>query len=130
MLEQFEIAKQAWMQVRAYPLRSTLTSLGIMISITGLIIIVAVMQGLDAGVNRVLSKLGSDHIMIGANISRSSHGAIKSIRQEDKRAIEQHVKDIGLVVATSRLPGTEVRFANRKASLNLLAAAGYHPQLY
>lgn len=130
MFEQFEIAKQAWIQVRIYPLRSTLTSLGIMIAIAGLILIVAVMQGLDAGVNRVLSKLGSDHIMIGRTISKSSHGVVKPISFEDKRAIEQQVKNIGMVVATSRLPSAEIRFENRAASVNLLAASEYHPKLY
>lgn len=122
-----EILKQALQQIRAYALRSALTGLGIVIAVTGLVAIAAVMQGLDKGVNRVLSQLGSDLVTVDRNYLRNNP---KSLSKKEWQELQTQVQGIGTVVASSRVPGYEVYYGDKKFKLNIIAASESHPRLY
>lgn len=127
MLAFIEILSQALQQVRAYALRSALTGLGIVIAVTGLVTIAAVMQGLDKGVNRVLSQLGSDLVTVDRNYLRNDP---KSLGKKEWQNLESQVQGIGTVVASSRVSVNEINYGGKKFKLNILAVSEFHPRLY
>lgn len=127
MLAFTDIFKQALLQIRAYALRSMLSSLGVVISVAGLITISAVMQGLDKGVNRVLSQLGSDLVTVDRNYLKNNP---KNLSKKEWQSLETGVQGIGTVVASSRISGYEIYQGEKKLKVNILAVSELHPRLY
>jgi putative ABC transport system permease protein len=127
----FDIVLQAWKQLRAYALRSALTAVGIVIAVTGVITITGVMQGLNAGVNRELSKLGSDNIMITPNYNKMGSGQkYTALGRREWDALRHHVKGVSLVVASSAIHHGKVRYRDRQETLKVMAVSDQLPRLY
>lgn len=127
-----DIVRQAWAQIRAYALRSTLTALGIVIAVTGVIAIACVMQALESGVNRELSKLGAANVMVGTNWKKLMSGKpVSSMSRRDWAALRSHVPGISAVVATARVDAAgKVRYGQNGLALSVLAASDQLPSLY
>ncbi len=126
-----QIVLQAWGQIRAYPLRSALTALGIVIAVTGVITITAVMLGLQAGVNSELSKLGSDNVMIGPNFNKVMTGSgISALGRREWDGLRSHVSGIGTLVATQNVSAGKVSYRDQSVALKVVAASAQLPALY
>ena len=127
----FDIVLQAWRQLRAYALRSALTAVGIVIAVAGVITITGVMQGLNAGVNRELSKLGSENIMVTPNYNKIGSGQkYLDLGRREWDALRSHVKGVSMVVASSAIHQGKVRFRDRKEALKVMAVSYQLPHLY
>lgn len=128
-----EICIQAWGQVRAYLMRSLLTSLGVIISVTGVIAISGTMQGLEIAVNTQLKGLGSDIIMVQAAYSENALG------RREWNALSSQVKGIKNLVATQQIvsrfsmsddDNLAVRFGDRRQTVTVASATAMLPTLY
>lgn len=124
-----DLFSQAIAQIRAYALRSALTSLGIVIAVTGLVTIAAVVQGLDKGVNRVLSQLGSDLILINGNYMKD-RDALRPMTKKEWQKLSEQLSGISVVVATSRVELPEIVYQGKRVEVEVLAASYFHPHLY
>lgn len=132
LISVWDMFLQAWTQIRAHLGRSLLTALGIIISITGVVAIAGVMQGLEVMVNRQLKSLGSELVMIQAGGS----GAKLGRREWD--VLSSQVRGIQSLVAsqqiTSRhnISGDEIalRFGKLRKNVDVAAASTLLPQLY
>ncbi|MBC3808640.1 ABC transporter permease [Undibacterium seohonense] len=125
----FDLFQQAMTQIRVYALRSALTALGIVIAVTGLVTIAAVVQGLDKGVNQVLSQLGSDLVLIDGNYMKDRVLQRPMSKQEWQKLSAQLV-NVSPVVATSKLDVSDLAYRGKKSEVTVLAASYFHPQLY
>ena len=124
-----DLLGQAMAQIRAYALRSTLTALGIVIAVTGLVTIAAVVQGLDKGVNRILSQLGSDLVLINGNYMKD-RDALRPMTKTEWQKLSEQLTHISMVVATSRVEVPEIVYQGKKVEVDVLAASHFHPHLY
>jgi len=125
----FELFQQAMMQIRAYALRSALTALGIVIAVTGLVTIAAVVQGLDRGVNRVLSQLGSDLVLINGNYMKD-RDMLRPMSKQEWHKLSAQLANVSPVVASTRLDVSEVTYLGKKSAVEALAVSDFHPYLY
>lgn len=126
-----EIVLQACKQLRAYALRSALTAVGIVIAVTGVITITGVMQGLNAGVNRELSKLGSENVMVTPNYSKMGSGQKHAnLGRREWDALRRHVGGVRMVVASSPIHYGKVRYRDRNETLKVMAVSDQLPALY
>lgn len=70
LLAVFEGSMAAFHAIRAHAMRSTLTTLGIIIGVAAVIAVVAIMQGLSHSITKQLDDLGSDVVTITAHTNR------------------------------------------------------------
>ncbi len=104
------------------PLRSFLTLLGISISVTAVILVVSVIQGLDLYVASTVSELGSDSLAVSRFGIMKNHSEWlkaarrnKPLRNDDAEAIRRKahlIKRVGI----SRDHGAMVRFRSERIS--------------
>ena len=66
----YEGGMAAWHAIRAHAMRSTLTTLGIIIGVAAVIAVVAIMQGLSHTITKQLDDLGSDVVTLRAHTDR------------------------------------------------------------
>lgn len=131
LISVWDMFVQAWTQIRAHLGRSLLTALGIIISITGVIAITGVMQGLELMVNRQLTSLGSELVMV------QSAGSTKLVRREWD-ALSSQVPGIKSLVASQQIAlrhnvaGDEiaVRYGKLRKNVSVASASMLLPQLY
>ncbi len=131
LINLWDMFVQAWTQIRAHLGRSLLTALGIIISITGVIAITGVMQGLELMVNRQLTSLGSELVMVQAS------GGVKMGRREWD-ALSSQVAGIQSLVASQQIAsrhnvtGDEiaVRYGKLRRNVSVASASMLLPQLY
>ena len=105
----------------AYPLRSLLTLLGIVIGVATVVTMMALLEGLKIRVNRDLSQLGANVFSItkfpqGFRIGgpRSDWAKMEKRRNltlEDRKALEDHCPSVLRVAASGWYPGQKVSTA-------------------
>ncbi|MBU2280644.1 MAG: ABC transporter permease [Gammaproteobacteria bacterium] len=98
----FEGSRAALQSIRAHALRSSLTTLGIIIGVASVITVVAVMNGLSASIRGSLDDLGSDMIIIRAYTTPEQEllGFRNKLRDEDYLLLKSKVKNIEDITAT------------------------------
>lgn len=128
-----EICIQAWGQVRAYLMRSLLTSLGIIISVAGVVGISGTMQGLEMAVNKQLRGLGSDIILIQPSYIENALG------RREWNALNSQIKGIKNLVATQQIVSRfslsgnnslQVGFGGKRHTVTVSSASPMLPTLY
>lgn len=82
--------------MRKHPLRSALTTLGILISVAAVVVIVAIMQGLAAGILRSLDSMAPDAVIVRADTptEQALIGQINRLSYEDYLAVRQRVRQV------------------------------------
>lgn len=70
LLAVYEGSVAAFNAIRAHAMRSTLTTLGIIIGVAAVIAVVAIMQGLTSSITKQLDDLGSDVVTVTAHTNR------------------------------------------------------------
>lgn len=111
----------------ANPLRTMLTSLGIIIGVLAVVGMSSLIEGLNKYVTAELSEIGSETFYIQSNPSveirvggHSNRQEWEDLTLEDKRALEANSPSILFVSAYSTLFGVEVRFGGEKTNPNVL----------
>ncbi len=97
-----EGSRAALQSIRAHALRSSLTTLGIIIGVASVITVVAVMNGLSASIRGQLDELGSDMITVRAYTTPEQEllGFQNKLRDEDYLLLKSKVKNIEDITAT------------------------------
>ncbi|MBW1783816.1 MAG: ABC transporter permease [Deltaproteobacteria bacterium] len=99
--------------LRANILRSILTTLGIIIGVGAVIIMISVGAGAEARMDEVISRLGSNLIIVlpGSGTAggvRLGRGTRPSITDDDARAIQQEIENVEVSAPTVRGTGQVV----------------------
>jgi len=99
--------------LRANVLRSILTTLGIIIGVGAVIIMISVGAGAEARMDEVISRLGSNLIIVlpGSGTAggvRLGRGTRPSITDDDARAIQQEIENVEVSAPTVRGTGQVV----------------------
>lgn len=111
----WDILGRSWHQLYAYPLRSILTSLGVVISVTGVIAVAGVMAALEAGVNRELAALGSDTVNLTPNFRKLMSGnKVEGLGRREWKVL-QTLSGIGSPVASVDVRPLVVKFRSGMA---------------
>ena len=95
----FDLFLAALRALRANILRSILTTLGIIIGVGAVIIMISVGAGAEARMDEVISRLGSNLIMVlpGSSTAggvRLGRGTRPSITQDDASAIQREIQSV------------------------------------
>ena len=101
----YEGSMAALHAIRAHAMRSTLTTLGIIIGVAAVIAVVAIMQGLSQTITKQLDDLGSDVVTIQAHTSR----------EELLLGFEKHLSYDDFEVLKSKVEGLEDMSVSMKA---------------
>ena len=88
-------------------LRSTLTSLGVIIGIAAVIVMVSVGQGTQNEIDKMVSGLGANRLDISSGSSRSGgarfgSGSRITLTQSDAKALRQQIPEIAYVASSLR----------------------------
>jgi len=116
-----DILRTAVYALRGNWMRSALTSLGVIIGISAVIVMVSVGQGTQAEIDRMVSGLGSQRLDISPDVPRSMGGVRMSassfftLNQGDVDAIREQIPEVQLVSGTLR-GSTQVVFAENNAA--------------
>jgi putative ABC transport system permease protein len=108
MMRTADLVSSAGRALRANPMRSALTALGVIIGVASVVAMVALGSGAQAQVERSISSLGSNLLIIvpGAQRSgggvRGQAGGWDSLTLDDARAIEEQVDGVVAVAPTQR----------------------------
>jgi putative ABC transport system permease protein len=87
------------------------------------------MQGLDRGVNRVLSQLGADLVIIDRNYMKD-RTSLRMMSKKEWQKLSDQLVGISAIVATSRVNVPEITYQGKKLQVEVLAASYLHPRLY
>ncbi len=122
-----ETGRLATFSILANPLRSFLTSLGIIIGVLAVVGMSSLIEGLDRYVSAVFSQVGSDNFYIQTNpvvdtwiLDRFLRRDWEDLTLEDKRAVEKHAPSVLFVSAYTVHLGAEVRYRGEKTNPNVL----------
>jgi putative ABC transport system permease protein len=109
-----EAFTMALRSLRANRLRSALTTLGIVIGVSAVIVLVGLGNGIKSGFNKQFGALGNQIIVTKVNGSVPGGGAAKELREGDVTALRNRAQapDIGNV--TPVLGGTELVSYNQR----------------
>jgi putative ABC transport system permease protein len=116
-----DILRTAIFALRGNWMRSTLTSLGVIIGIAAVIVMVSVGQGTQREIDKMVSGLGSQRLDIGPSMGRGSGGVRMSsssfftLKDGDVDAIRAEIPQVQFVSGSLR-GGTQVVFAENNAS--------------
>jgi putative ABC transport system permease protein len=108
MMRTADLISSAGRALRANPMRSAVTALGVIIGVASVVAMVALGSGAQAQVERSISSLGSNLLIIvpGAQRSgggvRGQAGGWDSLTLDDARAIEEQVDGVVAVAPTQR----------------------------
>ncbi|MCE2494750.1 MAG: ABC transporter permease [Alphaproteobacteria bacterium] len=96
--------------LRANPLRTALTTLGIVIGVAAVIAMVAVGSGAERRMDQVIQSLGSNILIVlnGTSVSggvRGGAGSVISLTEDDARALEEEVDAIAVAAPSIRGAG-------------------------
>lgn len=105
MIDIKTISSIAIRAIRANKMRSTLTSLGIIIGVAAVIVMLSVGNGAQLALQEDMKSMGSNLIMIRsgvatANGARGGHGSLPTMKAADADAIQNRVDGIKLAVST------------------------------
>ncbi len=117
----FEILRVALGSLRANPMRSILTMLGIIIGVAAVIVMVALGTGAQAAVQSRIASLGTNVLTVRQGWGRGSSGArmrSERLNIEDARALQEGVRSVTQVVPeTSNNAQVEYENANMNVSI-------------
>lgn len=100
----YEGSRAALHAIRAHAMRSTLTTLGIIIGVAAVIAVVAIMQGLSHTITKQLDDLGSDVVTISAHTDREQMllGFEKQLSYDDFEVLKSKVDDVEDMTASMK----------------------------
>ncbi len=107
-MRSFELVRFALGAIVAHPMRSVLTSLGVVIGVAAVVMMTAIGLGAQQRITGAISGLGSNLIIVMPNFQRGpvsqGAGAGLSLRDADAEAIAKQVEDVAAVApsVTSR----------------------------
>jgi putative ABC transport system permease protein len=128
---------EASAQIYAHKTRSLLTALGIIIAVSGVVTVIAVMQGLEQGVNKALSQLGAETILIRPNYFKRyspQDGPRESITMREFNIISKNVPHLAAMSAAqqveSEYSGAGITYKSQKVMAQVMAVTENFPSLY
>ena len=126
------ILGQAWRQLRAYGMRSGLTSLGIAFAVAGGVAIASTLASLEASVNRQLASVGDDLVNVKPNWRKLlGDQNLQELRLQDWRLLAHHAKGVRDVTATLRLrTRMPLSYDGRSAPLGVMGVSSQWAALY
>jgi putative ABC transport system permease protein len=120
---------------RAWPLRSLLTLLGIVIGVATVVTMMALLEGLKIRVNRDLSQLGANVFSVskwpqgirfgGRGLDWSRIEKRKNLNLEDRRAVLEHSPSVVRAAAMARFPAQTVSTSTAEAPSVFVIGATY-----
>ncbi len=117
----FEILRVALGSLRANPMRSILTMLGIIIGVAAVIVMVALGTGAQSAVESRIASLGTNVLTVRQGWGRGSSGArmrSERLNIDDARALQEGVRSVTAVVPeTSNNAQVEYENANMSVSI-------------
>ncbi len=108
MIRSADLVGASMRALRANPLRSALTALGVIIGVASVVAMVALGNGTQASIQQRISSLGSNLIIVvpgsfrGAGGVRGAAGGWNSLTQGDADAIQSEVQDVAAVAPSVR----------------------------
>lgn len=119
----FEGSKAAFHAIFAHAMRSALTTLGIIIGVSAVIAVVAVMEGLSAGISNQLDDLGSDMVTLRAytNTEQQMLGLTNKLTYDDfvlLKGKSRGVQDMTAIMNAFSLGGT-VQYGRNSAQTRI-----------
>lgn len=105
-MRSFELVRFAIGAIVAHPMRSVLTSLGVVIGVAAVVIMTSIGLGAQKQVTSAISGLGSNLIIVMPNFQRGpvsqAAGSGYSLRDSDVEAIQKQVQDVAAVAPAVR----------------------------
>jgi putative ABC transport system permease protein len=102
----FELVRFALGAIIAHPMRSVLTSLGVVIGVAAVVMMTSIGLGAQKQVTNAISGLGSNLIIVTPNFQRGpvqqAAGGGVSLRDSDVEAIRKQVQDVAAVAPAVR----------------------------
>ena len=102
----FELVRFAFGAIVAHPMRSVLTSLGVVIGVAAVVIMTSIGLGAQTQVTSAISGLGSNLIIVTPNFQRGpvsqAAGGGFSLRDSDVEAIQKQVQNVAAVAPAVR----------------------------
>src|SRR5262245_62288202 len=111
MMRTSDLVSSAARALRANPMRSALTALGVIIGVASVVAMVALGSGAQAQVERSIASLGSNLLIVvpgavrgggGVRGAAGAGGAWDSLTLDDAAAIAAQVEDVAAVAPTQR----------------------------
>jgi putative ABC transport system permease protein len=105
----FEVIRIAWEAIVKNKVRSFLTTLGIIIGVSAVIIMVAISAGTEATIQEQITSLGSNLLFVQSSFSRAGPGAPQSsggLVFEDAAAIAEGVSGVKAVIVEQQSTAT------------------------
>lgn len=126
-----ETGRVAATSLMANPLRSLLTTLGIIIGVVAVVGMSSMIEGLDQFVAEELSDLGSETFYVQARpnveIQVGGHTNVsdwEELTLEDKEAVEKNAPSVEFISGYSTHFGVEVRYRGEKTNPNVMLHGG------
>lgn len=105
-MKSFELVRFALGAILAHPMRSVLTSLGVVIGVAAVVMMTSIGMGAQQRVTQAISGLGSNLIIVTPNFQRGpvsqAAGGGFSLRDGDAEAIAKQVEDVEAVAPLVR----------------------------
>lgn len=118
-MKSFELVRFALGAILAHPMRSVLTSLGVVIGVAAVVMMTSIGMGAQQRVTQAISGLGSNLIIVTPNFQRGpvsqAAGGGFSLRDGDAEAIARQVEDVEAVAPLVR---GQVQLASDGANWN------------
>ena len=124
-----DLLLQAIQQIRAFPVRSFLTIFGIIISVTGIICVATVLQGMTQSINHLLSNMGPDILLISTNYMKGTAGK-HPLTAKEWQILEMQSDLLRDVTASSDGHFSQISYQDIKANVTVMAASESQPALY
>jgi putative ABC transport system permease protein len=127
----FEILRVALGSLRANPMRSILTMLGIIIGVAAVIVMVALGTGAQSAVESRIASLGTNVLTVRQGWGRGSSGArmrSERLNIDDARALQEGVRSVTEVVPeTSR--DAQVEYENINVNVSIVGTWARWPEV-
>ena len=128
-----ETFKVAWEGIASNKVRSLLTMLGIIIGVAAVIVMMAVSAGTEATIEEQISGLGSNLIIVTAQMGARAPGAgggrEESLQYEDALAIEQEVSGIVGVASEQYSPAQVVKAGAVNVEVDIIGTMVSYPEV-
>lgn len=126
-----------WLELRCHALRSTLTTIGIVFAVAGVISIVALTAGLDHSLVKNFNQLGSDTLIVRQNIFKAlNREKLQPMAEREWHALQNLQPGISAVATFSRVQlssteafGTRIRYQQQSHIGSLLATSANLPEM-
>lgn len=130
-----EAARAAWHGVNANRVRSLLTMVGITIGVGSVILVVSILQSLEASVTSSFDSLGSNSLTVRpyTEFEDQLRGITNRLTIDDYRAIEERaggIKEISPVLLPFGSFGTDLRFDDRPSFAQVYGVMPSYQDIY